>query len=378
VLVIVVLLVVALRFALPYMLESAINRRLQNIPDYSGSVGDIDLHLWRGAYQLEEVEIRKTSGEVSEPFFAAKKIDFSLAWRDLFRGRIVGDIELEEAALTLVSGPTAESSQKEGDRRWQEVIEDLFPIEITRLEIDDSVIRFLDTTADPKVDIEIRDLDATITGLRNRRKATEEGMPAHVLIEGTTIGDGDLRLMGGVDWLAEQPRFKLDLELRDVDLRALNEFLLAYANVDVSRGKFQLFLEVAAADGRYEGYIKPFFEDLDFNNVADENKPVTQRIWENIVGALAHLVKNKPRDQVATRVPFAGEFGDADIGLLAAIGNLLRHGFGQALSERLEGDIFTPDEGGVLKPDEAAKEGSARDESKTPDEDKPLRPEGKP
>ncbi len=375
----VVLALVALRIALPYVLESVINRRLQNIPDYSGSVRDIDLHLWRGAYQLEEVEIRKTSGALSEPLFAAKKIDFSLAWRDLFRGRIVGDIELDEAALTLVSGPTAESSQKEGDRRWQDVIEDLFPIEITRLEIDDSVIRFLDTTADPKVDIEIHDLDATITGLRNRRKATEEGMPAHVMIEGTTIGDGDLRLMGGVDLLAEQPRFKLDLELRDVDLRELNEFLLAYANVDVSRGKFQLFLEVAAGDGRYEGYIKPFFEDLDFKNVTDENKPVTQRIWENIVGALAHLVKNKPRDQVATRIPFAGEFGDADVGLLAAIGNLLRHGFGQALAERLEGDLFTPDEGGVLKPSEDTKERSVEEPLDPRNEDAPpLRPEGRP
>lgn len=38
-------------------------------------------------------------------------------------------------------------------------------------------------------------------------------------------------------------------------------------------------------------------------------------------------------------MPFAGEFGDTDVGLFAAVSNLLRNGFVRALNEGLEGSV---------------------------------------
>lgn len=366
ILLVVALVLLAVRLVLPRAIKTLINQRLEKIPEYAGHVEDIDLSIWRGAYQLEGVEIVKTNGQTREPFFKAGKIDFSLAWRDLFRGRFVGDFTLENGELIIVNGATEESSQKEVvDKRWQDAIEDIFPIEITRLEVKDSVVRFVDNNADPKVDIALNGLQIVAKGLRNRPSEKRGPLPAEIGLRAKTIGNGDLRLFGGLDLLAEQPRFKLNLELINVDLPALNDFLLAYGNVDVSRGEFQIFLEVAAAEGRYEGYIKPFFDELDFKNVEDKSKPVTQRLWEKMVSGLSKLLKNKPRDQVATRIPFSGEFGETDVGILATIGNLIRHGFGRALSERLEGDIFAPSEKGVLKPDkEGGMAGSGKEESK--------------
>lgn len=363
---IVVLVLAAIRIALPYTIKALINQRLEKIPEYAGRVEDIDLSVWRGAYQLEGVEIVKTNGQTREPFFKAGQIDFSLAWRDLFRGRFVGDFALEDGELIIVNGTTEESSQKEVvDKRWQAVVEDIFPIEITRLDITDSRVRFIDNDADPKVDIELDGLQVVAKGLRNRPSEKRGPLPAELELTAKTIGNGDLRVFGGLDLLAEQPRFKLNFELINVDLKALNDFLLAYGNVDVSRGEFQLFLEVAAAGGKYEGYIKPFFDDLDFKNVEDKSKPVRQRLWEKVVSGLSKLLKNKSRDQVATRIPFSGEFGETDVGVLATIGNLIRHGFGRALSERLEGGIFAPSEDGVLKPDkEGGIASTGKEESK--------------
>ena len=368
---VVALVLVAIRVALPYTLKTLVNQRLQKIPEYDGSVRDIDLHLWRGAYQLDGVEIVKTSGQTREPFFKAQQIDFSLAWRDLFRGRFVGDFALDRGVLVIVNGPSEASSQKEVDKRWQDVIEDLFPIEITHLEIHDSLVRFIDNDADPKVDLALNGLQVVAKGLRNRASEKKGPLPADVEIRAKTIGDGDLRLFGGLDLMAEKPRFKLNLELINVNLPALNDFLRAYGNVDVSRGEFQLFIEVAAAEGRYEGYIKPFFDDLDFKNVEDKSKPITQRLWEKMVSGLSTFLKNKPRDQVATRIPFSGQFGEADVGILATIGNLIRHGFGRALSERLEGQIFAPTGNDVLKPDDekaARGRGEEKQQAKTDEE----------
>ncbi len=62
-------------------------------------------------------------------------IDFSLVWRELFRGRVVSEIHAQRPRLNFVQGKTKETSQLDFDRRWQDVIKDLFPIEITHFEV---------------------------------------------------------------------------------------------------------------------------------------------------------------------------------------------------------------------------------------------------
>src|SRR5688572_5808474 len=86
----------AARIALPWVVKKQVNDRLQSIHGYTGQVADIGIALWRGAYALEGVEIYKVSGEVRTPFVRAREIDFSVAWRDLFRGKIVSDIHVDE------------------------------------------------------------------------------------------------------------------------------------------------------------------------------------------------------------------------------------------------------------------------------------------
>jgi hypothetical protein len=177
------------------------------------------------------------------------------------------------------------------------------------------------------------------TGLRNRAEKEGKEFPAEITLEGNTLGGGKLRLAIDAEPLAEQPHFHLTAKVEQVNLPDLNESLKAYANVDVGRGTFQMAAEMAGKDGGFQGYVKPFFEDLDFNNIEDKKKNVFTRVWENVVGGLAWLVKNKPRDQVATRIPFQGRFGDPQVGLWATISNLFRHGFVRAFNPTVEGSV---------------------------------------
>jgi len=48
-----VVLIVAARIAAPYLIERVVNDKLSNLEGYTGSIGDVDLHLWRGAYEVE-------------------------------------------------------------------------------------------------------------------------------------------------------------------------------------------------------------------------------------------------------------------------------------------------------------------------------------
>lgn len=336
---VVFVLLVAARIALPFVVHRAVNDRLAAIPGYVGHVDGIGIALIRGAYQLEGIAIYRQEGEVREPFFLAREIDFSIAWRELFRGKVVSDMFIDRPQLNVVHATAPIESQTDVDERWQAVVEYLFPIHITHLEINDGAARYIDKTKEPHVDVFIKNMQAIATGLRNRPQREGEEFPAHISIAGDSLGDGRVGMEVAAEPLASEPHFHLSMKIDGLNLPALNDSLKSVANVDVGRGTFRMAAEMAAKDGGFQGYVKPFFEDLDFENLEDKEKGPLTRLWENVVAGLAWLVKNKSRDQVGTRIPFQGRFGDPDVGLWATISNLFRHGFVRAFNPTVEGTL---------------------------------------
>jgi hypothetical protein len=368
----------AARLALPHVVKKQVNGRLQSIPGYVGQVDDIDIHLWRGAYSLGGLSIYRQAGAVREPFVLVQNVDFSIAWRELFRGKIVSDILVDKADVIFVKGPTDETSQTDTDRRWQAVIQDLFPIDITHFELTNSSIRYEDKTKQPHIDVFVKNLHVVATGLRNRPgegPAKEREFPAEITVEGESLGGGRVRALIEADPLAPQPHFHLSANVDGVNLPDLNESLKAIANVDVGKGTFRMAAEMAGKDGGFQGYVKPFFEDLDFRNLDDQNKGVMTRLWEKVVSGLAWLVKNKERDQVGTRIPFEGRFGDPQVGVWATISNLFRHGFVRAFNPVVEGTVRAEN----VRPDGKSADGKdvgeVKDERGSKVKAKPEQPE---
>lgn len=364
---VVAVVLLAARIALPFVVRRMLNDRLERIPGYTGHVDRVGLHLWRGAYSLHGFSILRQDGRVTEPIFRAKGIDISIAWRDVWRRRFVSDIRVDEGQIHFVKGATAEESQTDLDRRWQDVIQDVFPIDITHLEITDGLLRYVNHTREPKVDLFVTHMRVSATGLRNRADEAVDGeFPARIVIEGESLGEGRLLLRLNAEPLAAEPHFHLALELDNVNLPALNESLRAYANVDVGRGTFRLVGEMAGRDGGFQGYVKPFFEDLDFSNIEDRDKGLGALVWERLVAAFTWVVKDKSRDQLATRIPFEGRFGDAKVGLLATIANLFRHGFIRAFNPTVEDSV----KAGNVLPSGKSADGHAV--SKNAPDDKPA------
>ncbi len=335
----VVALLVLARVAAPYVIRNQINKRLDAIPGYAGHVDQVQIHLYRGAYSLHGIAIYKLEEKVREPFFLGQSIDFSLAWRELLHRKIVADFVVERPQLIFVKGATKETSTTDTDRRWQQTIQDVFPVDIQYFEVRDGAVRYEDKTRAPAVDVFVKNMHIEGTGLRNRPSETGDEFPATIFLEGDTLGAGKLRLVLNAEPLADKPHFHLAAKLDNVNLPALNESLKAYAGVDVGRGKFRLAGEMAGKDGGFQGYVKPFFEDLNFHNLEDKNRSIGSRLYERMVAALAWIVKNKSRDQVGTRIPFQGEFGNPQVGLWRTIANVFRHGFIRAFNPTVEGSV---------------------------------------
>lgn len=345
-LLLVALVLLGVRLALPVGLEWAVNRRLAAVPGYTGEVRDIDVALFRGAYQLKGLRLIKTEGNtLDEPLIQAKEIDFSIAWRELFHGYLLGEIHAEEIGITLVQGTSATDTQTPSpvERRWQEVINDLFPIEITHLTVVRGELRFFNDTGDLPYDIRLRDVTLEAADLRNRSRP-DDSLPATLRISATTDAGGQVDLEARGEPLADQPHFDLNLAVQHVALPKLNDFLRTYANVDVRAGSLSVYGELAASNGHFEGYIKPFLNEVDFTDTETQNKPLTSELWEAIVSGLAFIFKNHSRDQLGTRVPIRGEFNEVDVSTLATIGNTVRHAFIQAFSERIDHTVGEGDQ----------------------------------
>lgn len=109
----------------------------------------------------------------------------------------------------------------------------------------------------------------------------------------------------------------------------MNDFLKSYANADAESGRFWLFLNVAASEGRDQGIAKPFLinaNTLAFSELDEQS--LLQSFWEGLVGAVMEIFENQLTDRLATRVHIEGTFqSGTEIDLWAAIGGILRNAF---------------------------------------------------
>jgi hypothetical protein len=334
----IVVLLVAVRIALPYVVKSQINKKLASLPDYQGSVADVDLHVYRGAYSIKGVELNKKNGKVPVPFFAADAIDFAVEWKALFHGSLVTQISVAHPQLNFVQGKSKKDSQTGADKSWQQTVKDLAPFRINSFRINDGEVHFRSFTSNPPINVFIHDLSILATNLTNSEKATES-KAAHIDADGLVLGNGKFKGRMKIDPFAQKPTFDLAAELTHVDLPKLNNFLLAYGKFDVERGFFSVYLEATASEGKFKGYVKPLLEDLKVVSWNKDKKNPAKLLWESIVGAVTGVFKNKEEDRLATKIPISGSFDDPSPDIWATIGNLLRNAFIRAIMPGLDRDV---------------------------------------
>jgi len=338
-----VVVVVAVRLALPSIVKHYVNHQLAKMPDYKGSVSDVDIHLWRCAYTIRNLRLDKTDGKVPVPFVSTRAVDLSVDWKELFHGSVVGEVTVERPQINFVAGPSKEQSQTGMKKGWDKTLESLFPFTINRFHVDDGDIRFRDFHKTPQVDIYAHHLYATATNLTNSRKVNDE-LPAGVQAHGKTIGDGEFDVHLRLNPMQEQPTFKLAAAITNMNLVALNDFLRAYGKFDVEKGNFCVYTEVAAADGRFEGYIKPLFENLDvFDWQKERGKNILEKFWEAIAAGVAQVFKNHSKDRLATKIPISGTFEKKDVDIWATIGGVLKNAFVRALLPKFDTGVSLDD-----------------------------------
>ena len=334
-----IILLIALRLALPTILERYVNRQLQHLENYTGHVESIHVALWRGAYDIKNVVIEKKSAKHNEPFFLGDRVGIELQWRALLHGSLVGRAHFEHAQLNLIQSDNAAQRQLGEDTNWNAALSKLFPFTFNEIVCDNCVVRFRAPGIERKEALVLHDLHFSLRNLTNAFPAGDQAAFADFDLNGRALGQGSLEINGKLNPSAEAPTFEVAAQLKNVALPELNPWLDTYAGVNAEAGMFSVYTEFAAAEGKFKGYVKPIAKDIKVVTPPEKRGNIFRRAWTGIVQLAASIFKNQPHDQVATRVPFSGTIEDPKADVWVTVVNILRNAFINAFSSSLENSV---------------------------------------
>lgn len=326
------------RALLPWAVRDYVNRTLDRNILYSGKIGPVKIHLLRGAYSIEDVDISKNTGNVPVPFFSAKRVDFAIQWANLLHHKIVGQVLMEEPVINFVQAKSDEETQTGSGGPWLQMIQDLSPFDINRAVVKEGSVHFRVFQTDQPVDVYLSQVQLTVDNLSNVRNETQP-LAAKVNLSALAMDQAQFELIMTLDPFSYRPTFHVAARLLGLDVTKINNLALTYGKFDFKRGWFDLVVQVDANEGQISGYIKPLFRNLKLFSLSKDLKEdsVLQFFWQALVGATTAVFKNFPRDQFGTVIPFTADAtGTTSADILATIGNVMRNAFIRAYLPRLQ------------------------------------------
>lgn len=325
------------RLMLPRIVRSYVNRTLDQSPMYKGKIGDVSIHLLRGAYSIHDVRLVKITGDVPVPLYAAKRVDFTIEWPALLHHKLVGKVVMFQPELNFVDAPSDSDSQTGQGGPWLKMIEDLFPFKINSARVIDGSVHFRTFQSAQPIDVYLGQLDASVdnlTNIHNDITPMVTTVKAHAKAMGQADFDYEMRL----NPFSYYPTYHMAARLIGLDVTKTNDLVRTYGGFDFKGGWFDLVIEIDAKEGMVQGYIKPLFRNLrvfDLQQDVKNDNPV-QFFWQALVAGAEELLKNQPRDQFGTLIPFTGDETGTKPDILATLGNVLRNAFIRAYLPKLE------------------------------------------
>ena len=331
-------LVIIIRLLLPIFVLKYVNNRLASIHGYFGHVDDIDLNLYRGAYVVNNIyiDVVDSTTQKQVPFFASENVDISIEWKSLFKGEIVSELIFNTALLRFTENASEPEQLEKDTNDFRMILKTFTPIKVNHFEVFDGKIQYVDNNVTPAVDIFLDNAHVIANNLSNVEDTTL--LPATVTAT-ADVYDGKLTFNMRINALANDPTYDLNAEIKDASLVKLNTFFKAYADFDVNKGTFGLYMEIAAKDRKFIGYVKPIIKDLDVVGPEDRKDSILRKFWEGLVGIAGDILENPSTDQVAAKVPLVGAYGEQTIGIWYAVLSTLRNGFIQALYPALDKQV---------------------------------------
>lgn len=338
-----------LRVLAPSIVKSIVNQSLEQAPGIAGSIQDVDLHIYRGAYQIEGIELRTVKNDNEYPFVTIKDLDISIFWRKLFKGKIVTELVFNEPSFTFVDIKEENTEKYEAaaeESTWLGISEQLVPFDIDRLEVIDGHFSFegKSNTQNQQGAFFVSHINGVIVGItspsRNKKEGEIVSTTGTLNSAGMIYGESKATVEGSFDPFSKKPVFDIDASVDDVKAKHLDALIKIYAPFDIEAGSFMAATELKSEQGELTGYIKAGADNLDVfswkQDIEVDGDNPFQALADVIIGGVSSVLSNRETDLVATKIPIEGSLNNPETSVLDTFFGLLNNAFVDAINIQVD------------------------------------------
>ncbi len=178
--------------------------------------------------------------------------------------------------------------------------------------------------------------EMTLSNLSNQIKEGESKLE----LKGKFMGTGNTVVTGTFRPYTKDPDFKLNIAIEDTQMPAMSDLFRSYGNFDIKEGLFSFYSELEIKEGRINGYVKPIFKNMKvYDRRQYHEKGLFHKIYVGLVGGIAKLLEDRPREAVATKTKISGPIEKPETSTLQIIFNLIRNAFIKAILPGFEEEV---------------------------------------
>jgi uncharacterized protein DUF748 len=161
--------------------------------------------------------------------------------------------------------------------------------------------------------------------------------PAQARLKGKFMGSGIMTASANFRPEKKGPDLDLFVKIEETQLTTMNDMLRSYGDFDVSAGAFSLITELHIKNDAISGYIKPFFKDVNvYDRRKDKERGIFHQMYEMMVGGVANLLENRPRQEVATKADITGSVKNPETSTWQIVVELIKNAFFKAILPSFE------------------------------------------
>ncbi len=226
-------------------------------------------------------------------YFPALKA--SIHWREILAGKLVGEFMLDQPKINInLQQLRSEAASKVPlkDLGWQQAVEDIYPLKINTLKINDASITYIDQ--DPKKPLVLSHLNLQATNIRNLH-LPDKVYPSSFHLDTAIFGTGHGSIDGAANFLAEPyPGVKGRLVLEKVPVEYLST-VTSRSNLTIHGGVLQ-----ASGNAEYSPTVKNVhlenltIQGMKMDYVHSQRTAAAEKKGAVIVEKAAKELSNKP------------------------------------------------------------------------------------
>jgi hypothetical protein len=282
-------------FLLDAPLRSKMEKKLnQDLKGYSVRLPGLHVQLIGLSLTLKGLTVFQQA-HPDPPIVSFPVLKASIHWREILSGKLVAEFKLNKPTINInlqQLHSEAASTVPLKERGWQQAVEDIYPLKINRVTIDDASITYIDQ--DPKRPLVLSHLNLQANNIRNIQ-LPDQVYPSSFHLETAIFGTGHGSLDGTGNFLAEPyPGVKGRIKLEKVPIDYFST-VIARSNLSIHGGVLR-----ASGEAEYAPKVKTaHLENLEIQGMKMDyihslRTAGAEKKRAVIVGKAARELSNKP------------------------------------------------------------------------------------